>query len=100
MARAHPAALAAPGRDPRFPVIPATMSNQNPLSDAELNRIETAIREGSLRDAEELDGWVGRMLAEVRAARSGRAASDPHKHHGDALLDHSGSRHGADARQP
>jgi hypothetical protein len=71
-------------------------SDQTTLSDGELHQIENALRDGGLREAEQLDGWVRRLLAEVTAAR---AANAPHKHHGDALLDHSGSRQGAAPRK-
>jgi hypothetical protein len=71
-------------------------SDQSTLSDSELHEIENSLRNGSLREAEQLDGWVSRLLAEVKAARDANA---PHKHHGDALLDHSGSRQGAAPRK-
>jgi len=74
----------------------------NPLNEQELRSIEDAAASGKLRDHDDLDRWVGSLLAEVRRSRSGaggREQDGPHKLQGDALIDGSGSRHGADAAE-
>jgi hypothetical protein len=85
------------------------MSEQTNLSEQDLHEIEIALQTGRLRHDERIEDWTRRMLGELKrhrgAAGGGANAAVEgdaglRKNHGDALLDQSGSRHGADARRP
>ncbi len=60
------------------------------LREADLREIEDYLASGAAGQDDRVATWLRALLAEVRRLRE----DAPHKMHGDALLDGSGTRHG------